>query len=123
MRFLVDACTGPSVARWLRSEGHDAFSIYDETPGVSDDVVMAQAVREERILITNDKDFGEKVYREHKPHCGVIFLRLSDERSTQKIKTLHYLLTNYADRLPGRFVVATEKHVRFAPPSLGNPKT
>jgi uncharacterized protein (DUF433 family) len=32
------------------------------------------------ILVTNDKDFGEKVYRERLPHRGVILLRLDDER-------------------------------------------
>jgi predicted nuclease of predicted toxin-antitoxin system len=27
MRFLVDECTGPAVARWLREQGHDVFSV------------------------------------------------------------------------------------------------
>jgi len=30
MRFLVDECTGPKVARWLREQGHEVFSVYDE---------------------------------------------------------------------------------------------
>jgi hypothetical protein len=30
MRFLVDECTGPAVARRLRELGHDVFSIYEQ---------------------------------------------------------------------------------------------
>ncbi len=32
------------------------------------------------ILIANDKDFGQKVYRDGRLHKGVIWLRLEDER-------------------------------------------
>ena len=61
MRFLVDECTGPAVARWLREKGHDVFSVFEQARGMQDDVVIAKAFEENRILITNDKDFGEKV--------------------------------------------------------------
>ena len=62
MRFLVDECTGPAVARWLEERDHDVFSVYDEAPGIPDEEVLQRAYREQRILVTNDKDFGEKVY-------------------------------------------------------------
>ncbi|MGB9182044.1 MAG: DUF5615 family PIN-like protein [Pyrinomonadaceae bacterium] len=114
MRFLVDECTGPSVARWLRGQGHEVFSIFDEARGMIDDDVIQKAYAENRILITNDKDFGEKVYRERRPHRGVIFLRLEDERAANKIKTLQRLLESYSDLLDDRFVVVTETRVRFA---------
>ena len=60
MRFLVDECTGPVVARWLSSRSHDVFSVFDDARGMTDDEVLAKAIAEQRILITNDKDFGEK---------------------------------------------------------------
>ena len=59
MRFLVDECTGPAVARWLRGLKHDVFSIYEENSGLDDNGVLQKAVTDNRILITNDKDFGE----------------------------------------------------------------
>lgn len=34
MRFLVDECTGPAVARWLRDQQHDVFSVYEEARGM-----------------------------------------------------------------------------------------
>jgi predicted nuclease of predicted toxin-antitoxin system len=114
MRFLVDECTGPAVAHWLEESGHEVFSVFDEAPGMSDTEVIRQAHEERRILITNDKDFGEKVHREQFPHCGIVLLRLDDERSQNKIAVLRRLLNDHSDRLRNRFVVATAEQVRFA---------
>lgn len=114
MRFLVDECTGPAVARWLGSMSHEVFSVYDQARGMEDEVIIRKAYAEDWILITNDKDFGEKVYRERRPHNGIVFLRLDDERSANKIETLRKLLESYANQIPGSFVVVTESRVRFA---------
>ena len=114
MKFLVDECTGPSVAAWLRDEGHEVFSVYEEARGVEDDIILQKAFEENWVLITNDKDFGDKVFRNGQLHKGVILLRLEDERSTSKIKVLSRLLEKYIDRLPNAFVVVTEKQVSFA---------
>jgi len=114
MRFLVDECTGPAVARWLESRGFEVFSVYDQAQGSSDEEVLRKAFDENWMLVTNDKDFGNKVFRERRPHRGVIFLRLDDERSASKIDTLRRLLDGYGERLADRFVVVTEEQVRFA---------
>ena len=114
MRFLVDECTGPAVARWLREKGYDVFSVYDEDPGKDDQTIAGQALSENRILITNDKDFGEKVFREGQLHHGIILLRLSDERSENKITVLSRLLEQFGDRIKGLYVVVTDHHIRFA---------
>jgi len=45
MRFLVDECTGPKVAAWLRAEGHEVFSVFDEARGVEDDQVIQKGNR------------------------------------------------------------------------------
>jgi len=114
MRFLVDECTGPGVAAWLRSEGHGVFSVFDEAQGIADEIVLTKAFSENWILITNDKDFGEMIFRERRQHHGIILLRLSDERSANKISVLKHLIENYSDKLPEQFVTATETNVRFA---------
>ena len=114
MRFLVDECTGPAVAAWLQVQGHEVFSVYDSARGMDDNDIVQKAFEENWILITNDKDFGDHIYHEHKPHHGVILLRLDNERAKNKIDVLKKLLTSYADRLPDQFVVTTEEKVRFA---------
>lgn len=113
MRFLVDECTGPAVAKWLRSLRHDVFSAYDETRGLDDDRIIEKANLENYILITNDKDFGEIIFRMRKPHKGVILLRLEDERSENKIAVLRRVLELHSDRLANNFVIVTEKTIRI----------
>ncbi|NPV80506.1 MAG: DUF5615 family PIN-like protein [Firmicutes bacterium] len=113
MRFLVDECVGPVVAKWLREHHHDVFSVYEEARGSEDEAILKKAVDSDRILITNDKDFGSLVFREGKKHSGVILLRLEDERAANKIAVLRSLIERYAQRLDGNFVVATETAVRF----------
>ena len=114
MKFLVDECTGSAVARWLEQQSHDVFSVYDQARGIGDDRVIEITQTEARILITNDRGFGEKVFRERRPHHGVVFLRLADERAANKIRVLGQLLDQYSDEITNRFVVVTETRVRFA---------
>jgi predicted nuclease of predicted toxin-antitoxin system len=83
---------------------------------MDDDEVIDKAFALNRILITNDKDFGEKIYRERRPHQGVVLLRLNDERAVSKINVMQRLLENHAGRLASQFVVVTETTVRFARP-------
>lgn len=116
MRFLVDECTGPSVARWLREQSHEVYSVYDDARGMPDDDILKKAHSENWILITNDKDFGDKVYRQKMPHNGVVLLRLQDERIAAKTAALRILLERYSDRLADAFVVVTETQIRFAQP-------
>ena len=118
MRFMVDESTGPIVARWLREQGHDVYSVFDDARGLIDDDVIRRAFDGRRILVTNDKDFGEKIYRERYPHHGVVLLRLGDERAEVKIATLRSLLHEHSDRLPEQFVVVAEGRGRVAGPSL-----
>jgi predicted nuclease of predicted toxin-antitoxin system len=113
MRFLIDECTGPIVARWLREQGHDVFSVYEHARGIDDDEIIEKALIENRILVTNDKDFGEKIFRDREPHKGVILLRLDDERVNSKIGVIQRLLENYSDKLRDNFIVVTEKRVRI----------
>lgn len=114
MRFLVDECTGSKVANWLRDANYEVFSVFDEARGITDDEILTKAFVENWILITNDKDFGEMIYRERREHHGIIFMRLGDERAINKIEVLEKLLENYAEKLPEQFVTVTETEVRIA---------
>jgi predicted nuclease of predicted toxin-antitoxin system len=74
--------------------------------------VLALAHREGRILITDDRDFGELVFRLRQPHAGVVSLRLGEYADlATKIDRLDYVLTHHADQLD-RFLVVTGTSVR-----------
>ena len=113
MRFLVDECTGPIVASWLRDQKHEVFSVFDQARGMDDESILQKAFSEEWVLITNDKDFGDLAYRGGRLHHGVILLRLEDERPESKIRALSSLLDRYPDKLADAFIVVTDKQVRF----------
>jgi len=63
MKFLADECCDTAMILHLREEGHDVVSIQEEAPGIPDSEILLGAYNQKRILITEDKDFGELVYR------------------------------------------------------------
>jgi predicted nuclease of predicted toxin-antitoxin system len=75
--------------------------------------VLAYAEKEGRILITNDKDFGELVFRLRRPADGVILLRLKKDNPTRRAKYVFSLLGKLHTELSGRFIVLTEKGYRI----------
>lgn len=113
MRFIVDECTGPYVARWLSKKGNNVLSVYDEVRGTDDTAILQIANKENRVIITNDKDFGELVYKRGLNHKGVVLLRLEDETVKNKIACLEILLNNYSEKLKDNFIVVTEKSIRI----------
>ena len=50
MKFLVDECTGPSVASWLRDCGYEVFSVYEDARGAEDDIILQKAFEENWVL-------------------------------------------------------------------------
>jgi predicted nuclease of predicted toxin-antitoxin system len=59
---------------------HDVTAIAHDYPGaLADDEVLTIAVHEDRVVIANDKDFGELVVRRRLPHAGLILFRLDRE--------------------------------------------
>jgi predicted nuclease of predicted toxin-antitoxin system len=114
MRFLVDECTGPAVARWLKDNGHVVVSVYDECRGWNDTMILGKAYKEDYILITNDKGFGTLIFQQKIPHHGVILLRLDDELPANKIDVIKRVFLLHGDLLHNRFTVASEKTIRIS---------
>jgi predicted nuclease of predicted toxin-antitoxin system len=110
---LVDESTGVQVAEALKADGHDAVYVGRVMPGAKDKPILARAHAEGRILVTNDKDFGERVYRSRQPHAGVILLRLRRDVPQRRIAVLRRLITSIGRGLQNKFTVVTESKVRI----------
>jgi len=67
LRFLADESCDFTAVRALRAEGFDVLAVAEAIPGAEDDQVIEYAVREERVLLTEDKDFGQLVCVESPP--------------------------------------------------------
>jgi predicted nuclease of predicted toxin-antitoxin system len=113
MRFLLDQSAEARIGVVLVSLGHDATRVgKDHPPGLPDDQVLAIAVAERRILLTNDRDFGDLIFRQNQAHAGVIYFRFPlDTTADQKIEALHHVLESHATELDKYFVV-TPRGVR-----------
>jgi predicted nuclease of predicted toxin-antitoxin system len=113
MKFLLDQCTDARLLTYLKQLGHDATQIRRTYPqSIPDPEILSIAQQEQRILVTDDKDFGALIFRLQLPHAGVIFLRLGTYAPLSlKIERLEYVLTQYADQL-GQFLVVKRGSVR-----------
>lgn len=67
MRFLGDENCQLGSLRVLRDAGHDTVAITRDSPGITDRQVLELAVREDRIVLTFDKDFYRRVYEDQLP--------------------------------------------------------
>ncbi len=115
LKFLVDECCDTGLVRLLRDCGHNVSYVLEKQPGVSDDDVLLSAFNQGRILLTEDKDFGELVYRLKKPSKGIVLIRMAVGERNLKWTRLKKLIENYRERLPGHFVVVDSQKFRFRP--------
>ena len=119
MDFLADENVEPVTVQWLRSLGHDVFSILEASRGVSDKDVLMRAVAQNRIVITYDLDFGELAFRQRISNVGIILLRLSDPKATGRLARLQGCWGVIAARAPGNFIVVTDRKIRVRPMGSG----
>lgn len=75
MRLLADESCDFSVVRGLRSAGYDVTSIAESLSGAPDEQVIDLARSERRLLITEDKDFGQLVFSAASQNSGVLLVR------------------------------------------------
>lgn len=113
MKFLLDESADARLRPHLVSRGHDVAAIaLDHSPGLTDQLVLAIARQEARILITDDRDFAELVFRHRHPHQGVIYLRLGEHAELPiKLQRIDYVLAHYGDQLD-QFLVVTRDRIR-----------
>ena len=114
MNFLIDANVRRSIGRILQSHGHDVRFLMGTTEhGLPDEQVLTLAYKEKRILITNDKDFGELVVHKHLKHSGVVLFRLDLDTAQNYHSRLEFLLKNYSDYLMDHFIVMTDHRMKL----------
>ncbi len=99
MNFLADEGVDKPIVDLMRSSGFDVHYILETHPGSHDEEVLRLANEENRILITQDKDFGELVYRLRQIHQGVILIRLGATQAPEKARIVNYVLLEYSDKL------------------------
>ncbi len=115
MKFLLDSCASSrSLEAWLSANGHDFVSARRFGPRATDEELLARAYREERILVTQDKDFGELVFVQRLPHPCIV--RFVEMRVAEKVTAMQDLIERHARALGrGVLIVVTSDRVRVRP--------
>ena len=75
MNFLADESCDFGVVRALREAGHDVLAVCEFAKRMQDQEVMNLSAREERVLITEDKDFGQLIFAHGSPSRAIILTR------------------------------------------------
>ena len=112
MRWLADECVGAPLVAYLRAVGHDVFYIAEEAAGLSDADVLTLAARENRVLLTEDKDFGDLIFRRKQTVSGLVLMRIASEDAALKSERLVAAIEHYGDALFDRYLVIEEGRFR-----------
>ena len=115
MRFLADESCDYAVIRALRRAGHDVVAIAEAYAQAPDIEVAALAVSDGRVLLTEDKDFGQLVFAYGESSLGVVLLRYPAKVRSAIGDDVVGLAAKHGDRLAGSFVVVTPAQIRFRP--------
>lgn len=112
MRFLADENLQSKIVAWLRSQGHDVLYAAESLEEATDAKLLSIAREEERVLITDDKDFGELVFHRRLASAGVVLVRLETPRVSERIERLRQVWSQVESQAKRRFLVITEERVR-----------
>ena len=115
MRFLADENVSRLVIERLRNAGHDVTSIAEMRAGAPDEEVLNAAEADGRILITEDRDFGEMVIRQRLGVSGIVLLELDRLSNAMEAHTIAEVVSAHADRLFGNLVVIEPGRIRVRP--------
>lgn len=118
MRWLADECVDAALVASLRAAGHDVSYVAEVASGLTDTEALALAQDQQRLFLTEDKDFGELVFRFCLPAPGLVLLRIDPARTTLKWQRLRAAIDQFGDRLLGHYVVITETRSRSRPLTL-----
>jgi predicted nuclease of predicted toxin-antitoxin system len=114
-KFLANENMPADAVRAAQTAGIDLIWVRDTMPGAKDDMVLAAAVTQGRVLVTFDKDFGEMVFnlgRSASP--GMVLLR-PRLRSPAVVAEFTVAVLTQAIHWEGSFCVAREGRLRVVP--------
>jgi predicted nuclease of predicted toxin-antitoxin system len=110
--ILADENIDPRFITAIRSIPIDVFSIQEHYRGISDEEILEISKNPPRIILTEDKDFGEWVFAHHISEVSVIFLRYDTPDIEKIISEVVSLLRRDKENLFGKFTTVTSRKIR-----------
>jgi predicted nuclease of predicted toxin-antitoxin system len=113
VRFLADESCDFAVVKALRHAGFDVLAVVEACAGATDEEVIDLSVSDGRVLITEDKDFGQLVFAANRECAGVILVRIPHPARQALPSRIVQLVEAEGDRLEGAFVVLQSRRTRI----------
>lgn len=115
MRFIADENFPGKAVHELRRAGHDVIWVRTDAPAMPDIEIFLWEVRECRVILTFDKDFGKIArHADAAGQCGVILFRFVPPLAAHEGPLLAELIDMRSD-WPGCFAVIERDRVRIRP--------
>ena len=111
--YIADENLDRNLVFALRGEGIQVISIFEDHRGVSDTEVIEIANKNDAVIITEDKDFGELTYSFKIKNRGIVLIRLSGLPNDEKIRIIKEVVSEYGDRLYGHFTLVKPDSIRI----------
>ena len=115
IKFLADVNVEKAVVEYLLEKKYDTKWIPEYNCEMLDDELLHWANIENRVIITNDKDFGELIFLQKKISTGIILFRVREQRAENKVSLIKHLLENFSEKILNHFIVITGEKIRIIP--------
>jgi len=111
--FLADESCDFAFVRVLRQVGYDVTAIVEFMSGASDLKVLELAFEERRILLTEDKDFGEWVFARKRATAGILLVRYPANMRSKMTQAMAELVSEHGRELRNGYAVLEPGRVRI----------
>jgi predicted nuclease of predicted toxin-antitoxin system len=119
VRFLADESCDFVVVTALRATGHDVTAVAEMSPRAKDSAVLSLARSADRVLLTEDKDFGKLAYADGHQTAGVLLIRFPGDARSGLGEAITSVVAELGERIKGAFVVIEPGRARISrPPTL-----
>lgn len=115
MKIIVDECCPSYITQALRSDGHDVIYIAEESPSLTDNDILSRALKESRIIVTEDRDFCELVFLNKRSTYGIVLVRINAQKRTEKTQRVRETFANQEAELVNAMVTITLTNTRIRP--------
>ena len=113
VRFLADESCDFMVVKTLRSAGFDVASVSEISSGAIDQWVLDSAISDNRILITEDRDFGEWIFGRLHHSSGVLLIRFPSSARSTLAESILRLVADKGENLSSSFTVLEPGRARI----------
>ena len=115
LKFLTDENISPSLVKTLRNKKYDVKDIKEEKLfGTSDTEILKLAYKENRVIITHDKDFANLLGYSLIKHKGVILLRFLNQSPRNVIKSFVPILKQLKEsKIRDSLVVISDDYLKI----------